>query len=428
MKINEHAGDKLELSYSSGDGSKKMILVENLVLTERPSKGAPIEKMMQWDLSVPFHPKKPQCPTYNEKLTSIYQYLDQDKNSLESIQVYKNIDKKIWWKHSSCGHSYKLSVTNRFSYEPACTLCLYLKKTDYQFISINWDESKNGKLTYLPDFDQKINWKCPNCNIESRKTIQNFYINQSCPNCKKIQKRKESDKKKEAIKEHKKFQSSSLKEREIFYLMTLIFGEQVINRYRLNKIEIDVFIPEYNIAIEYDGFYYHKGCEKRDMDKNNKLLQYGVNLIRIRENGLDRIKPGDIIFNLHSGGIKKLIIELCSIIKSNYNLSNEQILKMDDFLQGDINNIHLPENLLNPVLLEDSFAYNFKEITKYFHPDFNTEFKLNQISKRANAINKYMWWKCPACNFEWREPAVNIIRRNYICHRCQLNLYKHLVC
>lgn len=423
MKINESAPDKLELSYNQQDGSKITLFVDNIVLVDRPLKNEPIEKQIQWNMSLPFQVAKPQSPSFAEKLGTVYSFLDTDKNTIDSLNLYKSVDKKAWWKHSVCNHSYLLSVPNRFRYEPPCSLCLTLNKSEFSFLKTNWSDEKNGKLNCLPPLNQKLCWTCPICNVDEYKTITQMTINSDCVNCKKIIRLENKNQKELALQDKKKFYGSSLKERELFYFFTLIFGDQVQNRYKCNKIEIDVFVPEYNIAIEYDGFYYHKGKEYADKLKNDKLKAFDINVIRVREKGLNQISENDIV--CQSNNIPNIMCGLLNKIKEIYNIRQEQLIKIDEFLIQDINGIQLPSELLNPVLNVDCISYNYPEIEKDFHPDYNTEFKLYQISKGSNLTHRAMWWKCHKCNFEWREPIVNLIRRNYSCHRCELQKYKH---
>ena len=44
------------------------------------------------------------------------------------------------------------------------------------------------------------------------------------------------------------------------------------NRYSKFKEEIDIYIPSLNLAIEFDGFYWHKNKFERDINKTKKLL------------------------------------------------------------------------------------------------------------------------------------------------------------
>jgi very-short-patch-repair endonuclease len=43
------------------------------------------------------------------------------------------------------------------------------------------------------------------------------------------------------------------------------------------------------LGIEVDGNYWHRNRLKEDKNKNQKLIEMGVELIRVRGNGLDKI-------------------------------------------------------------------------------------------------------------------------------------------
>ena len=47
---------------------------------------------------------------------------------------------------------------------------------------------------------------------------------------------------------------------------------------------MDIFIPSKNIGIEYDGEYFHKNIQIRDLKKNKQCLENNIKLYRIREN------------------------------------------------------------------------------------------------------------------------------------------------
>lgn len=60
---------------------------------------------------------------------------------------------------------------------------------------------------------------------------------------------------------------------------------EVLQRYRIKGREVDIFLPQFNIAIEYDGSMWHSGKEKekKDFEKTKKLISEGIRLIRLRE-------------------------------------------------------------------------------------------------------------------------------------------------
>ncbi len=78
------------------------------------------------------------------------------------------------------------------------------------------------------------------------------------------------------------------------------------------KYELDISIPSKKIAVEWDGYRWHyqnKDVEKKDLIKNNEILNKGWKFIRIKDNHLN---------------------------KSQINEINKQVVYL-------INNIHTPE-------------------------------------------------------------------------------------
>jgi very-short-patch-repair endonuclease len=50
--------------------------------------------------------------------------------------------------------------------------------------------------------------------------------------------------------------------------------------YRYGK-EIDIYIPKYKLAIEYDSYFWHKNKLDSDADKHRHLKENGVTLLRV---------------------------------------------------------------------------------------------------------------------------------------------------
>ena len=80
--------------------------------------------------------------------------------------------------------------------------------------------------------------------------------------------------------------SISKQELRIFAELQYVFGEEEVSRYqdRNSKVyELDIFLPNFGVAVEYDGAYWHKNKYKRDCIKNKNALEIGVQIFRIRE-------------------------------------------------------------------------------------------------------------------------------------------------
>lgn len=131
--------------------------------------------------------------------------------------------------------------------------------SDYNLKVINpqlveeWHPTKNEGLdpaTISPGSGKSIWWKCRFCgHTWQAKTDNRNGKNRGCPKC-------------------NAGNSSSFHEQCILFYLSRVFPEYE-NRFLLTTdtrkpIEIDIFIPSLNVAIEYDGYFYHKNRAKQD--------------------------------------------------------------------------------------------------------------------------------------------------------------------
>jgi very-short-patch-repair endonuclease len=121
---------------------------------------------------------------------------------------------------------------------------------------------------------------------------------------------------------------TSFHEQCIYFYCNRIFNN-VKNRFRLriHKIstEIDIFLPDINVAIEYDGVYWHKSKENIDLEKTKRLNDENIFLIRVREKGLSLIQnelTKTIICEYDDNNFYKIINEIIAIIKEYIKSQN----------------------------------------------------------------------------------------------------------
>jgi very-short-patch-repair endonuclease len=60
-------------------------------------------------------------------------------------------------------------------------------------------------------------------------------------------------------------------------------------------ISVDIYIPELNLAVEFDASYWHRNSLKKDTEKTRLLRKEGVKVICVREMPLKRITKWDVI-------------------------------------------------------------------------------------------------------------------------------------
>lgn len=77
----------------------------------------------------------------------------------------------------------------------------------------------------------------------------------------------------------------SFPEKAILYYLQQYFEnvESNVSPEWLGKQELDIYMPEYNIAIEYDGVYGHskETVRKRDLKKKNYLRLWQKNMVEM---------------------------------------------------------------------------------------------------------------------------------------------------
>ncbi len=116
--------------------------------------------------------------------------------------------------------------------------------------------------------------------------------------------------------------STSFPEQAIFYYIQKCYKD-AINRYNDLGFELDIFIPSIKTAIEYDGFIWHTN-NKNDIVKNNKCQKNKINLIRIREEGLEEIETNNYVKVLYIKrgytNLKDVIIEILRILNVKSNI------------------------------------------------------------------------------------------------------------
>ena len=117
-----------------------------------------------------------------------------------------------------------------------------------------------------------------------------------------------------------------------------IFPDSVVvrnSRKIIPPYELDFYIQDHKIAIEYDGSMWHSSDDVRERDatKTEKCLQLGLLLFRIKENRASRTKPEDhILSSLGEFGfdISRVNKEKCASAAFSSGYSEERIWSVVD--------------------------------------------------------------------------------------------------
>jgi hypothetical protein len=161
----------------------------------------------------------------------------------------------------------------------------------------------------------------------------------------------------------------------------------VRNKKLLNNKEIDIFLPDYNVGIEFNGLYWHSELFVNKNYHLEKLIESekkGISLIQIFED--EWINKKEIVKSiiLNKLMINKEIIyaRKTSIIKLDYNIEKEFLNK--NHIQGFVNSKYSYGLLYNGQLVSVmSFSSNRRSLGSVKKEN---EYELLRFSNKLNTI------------------------------------------
>ena len=326
---------------------------------------------------------------YND-LATIYPQLvlewNYNKNSLLPHEIFPYSNKKVWWTCEK-GHEWEDTPNHRVSRRNGCPYCSNHKPlegyndltTTHPKLVDEWDYDKNGdlyptKITF--GSNKKIWWKCARGH-EWQATVNSRSSGNNCPYCKKEM-------------------QTSFPEQAIYFYIKKFFPK-AINRYIENKKELDIFIPNVNIGIEYDGMYYHStDSREKETKKDNYFFSKGIHVIRIKEtNNIKTFKKiGNIIYYSPKKSYKNLNLVILELFKIISKLTKIYIPEFEISVEKE--NISIME-LFVSVVKDNSIMGN-----RVLAREWNYE-KNKGLNPHYFSINsgKKVWWICKE-GHEWR--------------------------
>lgn len=306
---------------------------------------------------------------------------DYKKNKdLLPSQVTAGSNKKVYWKCHVCGYKWKGMVCNHAKSMYSCEKCAIRERALERYgsrpliethprLAEEWDYNHNGKLTpynTTAHYSKSIRWICKRGHQWKQSVSVRVKQDVGCPHC-----YKES--------------ATSFAEQTLFFYLRQITPAQ--NRYPYNGIEIDIYLKDKDnneIGIEYDGLYYHskKGSKKREQKKDNKLSEYGVRVIRVKEDTRDEV-IGDIIYVKIKKDYSHLKYAIENIIlmtglsgEIDFNIDRDKIKIYEQYIETE---------------KENSIVAKMPEVAKQWDYEKNGNIKPENIL--CTSAKKF-YWKC----------------------------------
>ena len=138
---------------------------------------------------------------------------------------------------------------------------------------------------------------------------------------------------------------SSRGEAFLYCLLKQIFPD-TLHREIISKTEMDIFVPSIKLAVEYDGSYYHKNKLEQDLQKNKRLNELGIYVIRVREKGCPDLVDKDNI------AIESIYVRSPETIKDILRAINKHIKK---------SKINVPPSILKKLMKYSPNDYDLSD-------------------------------------------------------------------
>ncbi len=307
-------------------------------------------------------------------------------NKEKPDKIFPHSSKKAWWICSKDKrHIFQAKICHVTEGRIICPICGNQKiivgindlATTNPELLKEWDYAKNKvtpqQLTY--GVNKKVWWKCGSGH-EWQATVSSRTgsMKCGCPYCKNELK-------------------VSIPEKTLSYYLSKHFRIEESKHFDwLNKMEIDIYIPQLNLGIEYDGRQWHKNIY-RDLKKDKLCLNNNLKLIRIREEGCPEYETSSYLISVKN--TKNSVQQLKEIVKKTFDFINSEF-------NTNINPIPNIDNdyseILNRTLTiskQNSIANNVL-ISEWNYEKNNTNPEYISLGS-----NKKVWWKCNS-GHEWQ--------------------------
>lgn len=182
----------------------------------------------------------------------------------------------------------------------------------------------------------------------------------------------------------RKAKSNIISRASYFFYLKKVFPD-AINRYLVDKHEIDIFIPSRKIGVEYNGYFSHKEKEKKDDAKKESLIFKGIQLIVVKEYKFEKEKQNADFF-IHE--------------RTTYKMLTTLIKELIGFLGGNSIDINcerdaiIIKNQYISMRKENSIAAVRPDLVELWDYEKNGAIKPEMVTL---GTGQRFYWKCRIC-------------------------------
>ena len=339
---------------------------------------------------------KGKTKTFIELAPYMMKYWDREKNSSNGIfpdKITSGSKQYIYFKCDK-GHVTKRqpkSFLNKKSEVFFCPVCTGQEVTEetrldlkYPEIAKEWHPTKNkvspSEVSYLSN--KKYWWKCEH-NHEwedgiSDRTGHRYKnkIEKPCPYC---------------------FKNNVSTNETIIYTELHQFFNNVEAGYKIHGKDLDIFIEDLNLCVEYDGHKWHKEKVVKDKERNELLKSNGITTIRVRENTLPKIEDNDIEYDYVNEDIFYAIKGVVSFILENYKLEKELFELLNKYIEKEeVNNIEFYRQVRD--------TQRIKRIeNEILFKDYDEAKNPTPLHYYGQGSDYIAHWKCHKCGHQYKK-------------------------
>ena len=236
--------------------------------------------------------------------------------------------------------------------------------------------------------NRKANWNCKKCGTSWIAKFQDMAEGKRCPNCETVK--------------FKSFPEQCLYYYVHNYFESATWGCHLFKDKGLH--ELDIYIPELNTAVEYDGEHWHQEI-KKDMQKDLLCDSLQIKLFRIRE-------PNCPLYSSNSIKVYRKINNCADDYQDLNQTIYDLLNKIDNTksynidVGADITNIY---NITPQQKIDNSFGENFPDLATFWDFQNNGNITPWQISPKSDKIFSFL---CQVCEKTFKRSIASITRNS----------------
>lgn len=347
-----------------------------------------------------------------------------DENGFESIyehMLHPSLANNIgYMSHSSIdfvcdkGHSFfiTLYIMTRQRKGFKCPICSGQRvvkgindlATTHPYIINEWDYEENDKCGLTPynvsaGSHEDAWWVCEDGHEWRARISSRALDGRGCPYCSNSNR-------------------TSIREQCVGYYLKKHLQTDIYNNYSLDGIEYDIYIPALNVAIEYDGIYWHS--DKDTSHKDEYCKANGITYYKVIESNVTK-REGNYFYYYFTGNIMGDICFKQTIVNLIQELGYNGTIKID--LQEDYSNYIQYFKTKKRTLEKSTVAGEVIEKYSDYWDEARNKYKIEYVKNDGYP----KWWKCKNGHSFQRRLDVILRGTGLKCKLCDLGDRKAII-